>query len=76
MLIRTLIGIASIILSGCGPTISGGNSRGGTMDHVIGLTKGAAFDKADAACKEFGRVARVSQYDVIGSTLNYDCVDP
>jgi len=67
---------ALFALSGCAPTLVGENSRGGTIQHVIDLNKGEALERANAACKTYGRVARVNQYDVLDSSLSYDCVEP
>jgi len=73
---RIEVTLAALLLSGCAPTIVAENSRGGTIQHVAGLTQGAAMKKADAACKKYDRVARVNQYDVLSSSLSYDCVAP
>jgi hypothetical protein len=66
----------ALLLSACAPTVVASNSRGGTVEHVIGLTKADAFKKADEQCRTYGRVARISEYDVLGSSLAFDCVDP
>jgi hypothetical protein len=68
--------MALAFLSGCAPTIVGANSRGGTIEHVSGLTKGDAFNQADAHCKQFGRVARISSQNEWDSSMTFDCVAP
>jgi len=70
-----LVVMSAAVLASCAPTIVGGNERGGDIEHVIGLTKADAFRKAEEHCKKYGRVARVSQYDVLGSSLTFDCVE-
>lgn len=66
----------SVPLQGCEATLAGANERGGILQHVGGLNRKAAFDKAEAHCKQFGRVARVNQYDVLDSSMTFDCVAP
>jgi hypothetical protein len=63
-------------VAGCAPSIVGANSRGGTIEHVSGLTKGDAFRQADAHCQKYNRVARISGQNEWDSSMTFDCVPP
>lgn len=62
-------------VAGCAPLIVAANERGGDIEHVIGLTKAEAFKKANDHCRQFGRVAQISGYDELGSSMTFNCVD-
>jgi len=68
--------VAFVGLCGCAPTLTAANERGGVIDHVIGLDRDVAFQKADEHCRKFGRVARISGQDTLASTMTFDCVKP
>ena len=67
---------AFIILSGCAPSLSGANEKGGIVEHVIGLNREDAFKTANEHCKSFGRVAKVTEQNTLASTLVFECVAP
>lgn len=67
--------LAAVVLAGCAPSLSGANERGGQLtNYSAGKTK--AFEKADAHCRQYGRVARVSGTgDWLTDTMTFDCVE-
>lgn len=65
-----------IVLSGCAPSLSGANEKGGIVEHVIGLNREDAFKTANEHCKTFGRVAKVTEQNTLASTLVFECVAP
>lgn len=62
-------------IAGCAPAVVAANDRGGDIEHVIGLTKADAFKKANDHCRQYGRVAQISGYDELGSSMTFNCVD-
>ena len=72
-----------IVLSGCAPSLVGGNQVGGVVDNVrshgiFGPTTADAFAIADAHCQKFGKAARIgsriNETDQISGTVTFDCV--
>ena len=70
------LAVGLLTVAGCAPSLTAGNERGGVVDHVIGLDRDQAFAIADAHCRKYGRVARISGQDTLASTLTFDCVAP
>jgi hypothetical protein len=67
----------AIMVTGCSaPALKGANERGGTVTHAIGSQQPTASEIANAHCKKYGRVARVSGTDVFGNTMTFECVLP
>jgi hypothetical protein len=40
----------------------------------MGLDKDVALKRADEHCAKFGKIARVTGQDTLGSTMSFDCV--
>ncbi len=54
--------VALVTLSACAPGLTGANERGGIVtDYTGGFEQGEAFKTADAHCRRYGRVARISE---------------
>ena len=67
----------AIGLAGCAsPTLSGGNQAGGIISHTTDATHAEAFELANAHCKQFGKIARISGTDLLSSSMTFDCVAP
>lgn len=64
------------LLGGCAPTVSGANQAGGIVEHVIGLNRDGAVKAADAHCKKYGKIARITEQNTLASTLVFECVAP
>lgn len=68
-----LIGLA--VVSGCAPTLTGANERGGMISHVMAYNRADSLAVADAHCNKFGRVARVSGLSPLDNVVTFDCVE-
>jgi hypothetical protein len=69
--------VAAVGLSACAPSLQNGNSVGGIVKEGLGPGKGGeALAVADAHCRKFGKVARISGQSALDSTLTFDCVTP
>jgi hypothetical protein len=66
------------ILSGCAQELISGNAAGGMVSGGDNLleSRAGAMQIADAHCKKYGRIARVSGQDPWAGTLTFDCVTP
>ena len=65
-----------IATQGCSPQVIASNERGGIISHVTGLTQADAFKLANDHCHKFGRVAQVTNTDVIYNRMTFACVEP
>jgi hypothetical protein len=55
--------------------LTGANERGGIVtDYTGGFEQGEAFKTADAHCRRYGRVARIT--GTPGDQMTFDCVAP
>lgn len=75
---RVAIVLSLILLSGCAQNLIYGNEAGGMVsagDNVL-ESRAGAMAIADANCKKYGKVARVSGQDPMAGTLSFDCVKP
>jgi hypothetical protein len=65
------------ILTGCTPDLIAGNETGGMVSHADGfVNRDKAFAVAEANCKKYDKVARISGQDPFASTMTFDCVKP
>ena len=70
---RVLVILAALGLSSCvQPYFEGANERGGIVRIKHGTPK-EAFDLADAHCRRYGRVARVTNITEFPYTLLFSC---
>ncbi len=81
---RYLIVVLALFVSGCTPTLTGANQAGGMIGNVRthGFLANAdqAFAMADAACRNYGKVARIGN-DIgnplrANTTITFTCVAP
>jgi hypothetical protein len=74
---RYLAALAALsLLAGCASKPLTGNSRGGIIQ--AGFTPNGfdtAFQKAEAECAKYGRVAVVKSKNLLDNTLRYECVE-
>ncbi len=78
-----ILGAAAWILAGCAPTVLAKSADGITLDNqtdsVISIDvlaryqRRQALDLADAHCRRFGRIARLTRR--AANALRYDCVN-
>lgn len=64
--------VAAVALTGCAPTLNSANERGGIVENLRPRNVPEAFQLADAHCRQYKRVARISQQT--DDTLVFDCV--
>lgn len=69
-------GLTALVVGGCAPSLSGANETGGILDHVAGMNRDQAFSQAQAHCARYGKIAHITNTDVWGSTMTFDCVKP
>ena len=77
-----ILGAAAWILAGCAPTVLAKNAAGITFDNptdsvvtidvLARYQRRQALDLADAHCRRFGRIARLTRRTA--NALRYDCV--
>ena len=77
-----ILGAAAWILAGCAPTVLAKNAAGITFDNptdsvvtidvLARYQRRQALDLADAHCRLFGRIARLTRRTA--NALRYDCV--
>ncbi len=81
--VRTaILAAAAWILAGCAPTVLGKSADGITFDNptdsdvtidvLARYQRRQALDLADAHCRRFGRIARLTRRTA--NALRYDCV--
>ena len=81
--VRTaILGAAAWILAGCAPTVLAKSADGITFDNptdsvvtidvLARYQRRQALDLADAHCRRFGRIARLTRRTA--NALRYDCV--
>ena len=65
-------------LAGCSYTtyLSGADENGGTVNMVTQVSKDSAMEKANAHCRQYNRVARVTGTDPASNTLTFSCEAP
>ena len=78
-----ILGAAAWILAGCAPTVLAKSADGITFDNpadsvvtfdvVAKYQRRQALDHADAYCRRFGRIARLTRRTA--NALRYDCVE-
>ena len=78
-----ILGGGAWILAGCAPTVLAKSADGitfdnptdsvATIDVVARYQRRQALDLADAHCRRFGRIARLTRRTV--NALRYDCVE-
>jgi hypothetical protein len=77
---KWIIAIALLpAVSGCGPSLSDANERGGIVTHAGGgggPLQNGAFDLANEHCKKYGRMARISGIDAPDNKMTFACVQP
>jgi hypothetical protein len=65
--------LLAVLLAGCGTTrVDAGNERGGTINGV-GASDARILDVADAHCRRYGRVGRLSGLTP-PRTYHFECV--
>ena len=79
----TVLGAAAWIVAGCAPTVLAKSANGitfdnptdsvATIDVVAKYQRRQALDLADAHCRRFGRMARLTRRTA--NALRYDCVE-
>ena len=79
----TVLGAAAWIVAGCAPTVLAKSADGitfdnptdsvATIDVVARYQRRQALDLADAHCRRFGRIARLTRRTA--DALRYDCVE-
>ena len=79
----TVLGAAAWIVAGCAPTVLAKSADGitfdnptdsvATIDVVAKYQRRQALDRADAHCRRFGRIARLTLRTA--DALRYDCVE-
>ena len=79
----TVLGAAAWIVAGCAPTVLAKSADGitfdnptdsvATIDVVAKYQRRQALDLADAHCRRFGRIARLTRRTA--DALRYDCVE-
>ncbi len=69
--------IIAMLLSACAPKLYQ-NSAAGGMIGLKGVTneKTKVSELAKAECAKFGKVARVTRFDILSDTASYECVAP
>ena len=77
-----ILGAAAWILAGCAPTVLAKSADGITFDNptdsvvtidvLARYQRRQALDLADAHCRRFGRIARLTRRTA--NALRYDCV--
>jgi len=78
-----ILGAAAWIVAGCAPTVLAKSADGITFDNpadsvvtfdvVAKYQRRQALDLADAHCRRFGRIARLTRRTA--NALRYDCVE-
>lgn len=69
-----LVFIGALLLSASAPTLSATNERGGIVEHVSGLRRAEALERASAYCQRLGKQARITATDGLSATLAFECV--
>jgi hypothetical protein len=74
---QTLAAAVSVVaLASCAPDLVAGNEAGGMVSRATGMQADKAFAVADAHCRQYGKVARVSGQNIWNNTMSFDCVKP
>jgi hypothetical protein len=78
MIYRALIaGTLTALLSGClTPNLHMATEQGGVLTRVAGPTRDEALRIAEAHCRQYGRVVRITQTDTLNSSITFQCVAP
>lgn len=66
--------LGALTLTACGPTIVGANERSIVFGSLRWQDADQAFSMADAHCRKYGRVARLSVVDSWSQQASYDCI--
>ncbi|WP_198352341.1 hypothetical protein [Sphingomonas sp. MA1305] len=70
---RALVLIA-ILLTGCAPSLVGANEAGGVVGANFNMSRSKALALADAHCRKYGKVARISGQNEVRNSTTFDCV--
>jgi len=70
-----IVGIITGGLAGCAPTLAGGNAAGGIVGNVMLTNNTEAFQRAEQACQNYGKVAKVIGTDAWQRSMRYECVE-
>lgn len=68
---------AALAMASCSPTMKMSNSAGGLLEYGNRYSRAEALAMAEAHCKQFGKVARVTSQDTdFTYTTSFECVAP
>ena len=73
---RGFIIALSLCVAGCAPRLAFSNEAGGVINKSGSLGNDRAYAMATDHCKKFGKVARISDRDLLTNSLRFDCVTP
>lgn len=83
-MIKGLVKIASIslgllavcALGGCVPQVLQTTKSGGIIRTAGSFKQQAkSIQIADAECAKFGKLSKITKFDILSNTATYDCVD-
>lgn len=71
---RSVIIAAALLLTSCAPRLTFSNEAGGVISKTGSIGSDRAYALATDHCSKYGRVARITQRDVLSNSLNFECV--
>lgn len=66
--------LLALAVSACAPRLSYSNEAGGVIDKSGSLGNDRAYVMMTEACAKHGKVARVTDRDILTNKLNFECV--
>lgn len=63
-----------IALSACAPKLAFSSSAGGVINKTGSMGNDRAYAIMTEHCAKYGKVARVSNRDILTNTIRFDCV--
>ena len=71
---RHLIIALPLILSACAPHLAFANQAGGVISKTGSLGNDRAYALATDNCAKYGKVAKITDRDILTNTIRFDCV--
>ena len=66
--------LLSLALAACAPRLQFANEAGGVINKTGSLGNDRAYALATDNCEKYGKIARITERDVLSNTITFECV--
>ena len=66
--------LAILAIAACAPRLSFANEAGGVINKTGSMGNDRAYALATGHCSKYGKIAKITDRDILTNTMRFDCV--